>query len=113
VTRDAVVVALMTAPSPEVAERIVRDLVERRLVACANILGGVRSIYRWRGAVEQAEEVLVVLKARASEFDAVAGRVKALHPYDVPELIAFPVAFGLEPYLHWIVEETGREASSG
>lgn len=112
-TREAVVVALMTAPSREVAERIVRDLVERRLVACGNIVAGVRSIYRWRGAVEDTEEVLVVLKARASDLEAVGRRVRELHPYEAPELIGLPVVGGLERYLDWILEETGREASRG
>lgn len=101
----------MTAPSREVAERIVRDLVERGLVACGNVLGDVRSIYRWRGAVEEADEVLVMMKARASDVEAVGRRVKQLHPYEVPELIASPITGGLAAYLDWLFEETRREAS--
>lgn len=110
-TREAIVVGLMTAPSKEVAERIVRDLVERGLVACGNVLGGVRSIYRWRGAVEEADEVLAVMKARASDVEAVGRRVQELHPYEVPEWIALPVSGGLAAYLEWLVDETGREGS--
>lgn len=109
-TSAPTVIALVTAPSREVAESIVRDLVERRLVACGNILGGVRSIYRWRGAVETAGEVLAVLKARAADLDAIGRRIQALHPYEVPELIALPVTGGLAPYLNWVLEETERES---
>lgn len=108
-TTDAVV-AFVTAPSREVAEAIVTDLVERRLVACGNILGGVRSIYRWKGAVESADEVLVVLKGRAADLAAIGRRVEALHPYEVPELVAVTVAGGLGPYLSWVLEETERNA---
>lgn len=101
-------VAFMTAPSRETAERIVRDLVGRRLVACGNIVPGLRSIYRWEGAVEEADEVLTILKARAADLDAVARRVQELHPYEVPELIAVRIAGGLPAYLGWILEETER-----
>lgn len=108
-THDTVI-AFMTAPTRDVAEAIVRDLVERRLIACANLLPGVRSLYRWKGAVEEAEEVLAVLKGRAADLEAVARRVKELHPYEVPELIGVPVAGGHGPYLAWVWEETERRA---
>lgn len=106
-------VAFMTAPSREVAERIARDLVESRLVACANVLGGVRSVYRWRGAVEEADEALTILKFRGADLQAVGQRIQELHPYEVPELIALRIEGGLAAYLDWIVEETSREGLAG
>jgi periplasmic divalent cation tolerance protein len=106
------IVAFVTAPSREVAERIVRDLVERRLVACGNVVGGVRSIYRWQGAVEEADEVLAILKARASDLGTIAERVRALHPYEVPEVVALRIAGGWAPYLAWIAESTERSGQA-
>ncbi len=98
---------LVTAPDVECAERIARALVEEKLAACANLLPGVRSIYRWEGAVEEAQEVLMVLKTRATQVDALARRIAALHPYDVPEVLALPVAGGSARYLSWVLGETG------
>ena len=97
---------LVTAPDAACAERIGRALVDERLAACANLLPGVRSIYRWEGAIEEADEVLLVLKTRAAQVDALAARVAALHPYDVPEVLALPVAGGSARYLSWVREET-------
>ncbi|MDJ0864524.1 MAG: divalent-cation tolerance protein CutA [Myxococcota bacterium] len=102
---DPIQVALCTAPDAEVAERIARALVEERLVACANLLPNMRSIYRWEGRVEESAEVLLVLKTRADRVAALADRIREIHPYDVPELIALPVEAGLEAYLGWVGEE--------
>lgn len=99
-------VVLVTAPSPEVARDIARALVEARLIACANVVPGVRSIYRWEGRVEEDEEVLLVLKTRAEHCEAVAARVNALHPYALPEVIALPVTEGSRSYLDWVRGET-------
>jgi periplasmic divalent cation tolerance protein len=98
-------VALSTAPDEDVAARIARALVDERLAACANLVPSVRSIYRWQGAVEDAREVLLVIKTRADRVDALAERLRALHPYDVPELVVLPVAGGLAPYLDWVRAE--------
>lgn len=102
------VVVLVTAGSAEEAEHIGRTLVEERLVGCANLVGPVRSIYRWQGAVEDASEHLLVLKARAADVDALEARVRALHSYEVPEVLALPVRAGSAPYLTWLDEATRR-----
>ena len=103
---DRVVVALTTAPSADVAERIGRSLVEERLAACANVLPGITSIFRWKGAIERENEVLVILKTTAAEVDALERRVVELHPYEVPEVIVWSVEAGHGPYLEWIRAET-------
>lgn len=95
-------VVLMTAPDAAAAERIARALVDERLAACVNILPGVRSVYRWEGKVEESSEVLLVAKTRASLFGKVEARVRALHPYDVPEIVALPLTDGSRPYLSWL-----------
>ena len=103
---EEVRVVLVTAPDAETGARIARSLVEEGLIACANLVPGIRSIYRWQGRVAEDAEVLLVLKTRASRFAAVAARVKALHPYELPEVIALPVADGSEAYLDWVVAES-------
>ncbi|MEX0843250.1 MAG: divalent-cation tolerance protein CutA [Gemmatimonadota bacterium] len=104
---DDIHVVLVTAPDPETARLLVRRLVEARLVACGNVLPGVTSIYRWEGEVQEDSEVLVVLKAPARVLPALVRRVREEHPYDVPEVIALPVAGGLDAYLSWVVAECG------
>jgi periplasmic divalent cation tolerance protein len=98
-------VALSTAPDAETAARIARALVHERLAACVNVVAGVRSIYRWQGGVEDATEVLLVMKTAAEQADALAERLRALHPYELPELVVLPVAGGLGGYLAWVLEE--------
>jgi periplasmic divalent cation tolerance protein len=93
---------LMTAPSAEVAATIARAVVGEGLAACVNIVPGVRSIYRWQGEVCDDAEVLCVIKTRAERFEALRARIAALHPYEVPEIIALPIAAGSAPYLAWI-----------
>jgi len=102
---DALVV-LVTAPSPEKAAEIARALVEERLAACGNVVPGLRSIYRWEGKVQDDAEALLVLKTTRGRFEALRDRVLALHPYEVPEVIALPVERGSDPYLAWIAAET-------
>jgi periplasmic divalent cation tolerance protein len=99
-------VVLVTVPSEAEGERIGRTLVGERLAACVNIVPGLRSIYRWQGAVETAGEALLVIKTRAARLDALATRIVALHPYSVPEILSLPVEAGLEAYLGWIGAET-------
>lgn len=98
----------VTAPDEEVAARIARTLVEERLIACANVLPGLRSIYRWQGAIEEEGEVLLLLKSRAERVPAVAARVKALHPYELPEVLAVPAVGGSQAYLDWVVAESSE-----
>lgn len=101
-------VAFATAPDAEVAARIARTLVEERLAACANLVANVRSIYRWQGRVEDESEVMLILKTQADRVGALAERLSALHPYEVPELLVLPVESGLAPYLDWVRAETAR-----
>jgi periplasmic divalent cation tolerance protein len=102
---DALVV-LVTAPTPDRAAEIARALVEERLAACGNVVQGIRSIYRWEGKVQEDAEALLVLKTTRARFDALRDRVLALHPYEVPEVIALPVEAGSARYLAWIADET-------
>jgi len=102
------VVVLVTAGSVEEAERLARTLVEERLVGCANVVGPIRSIYRWQGAVEEATERLLVLKARATDVAALERRIRALHSYDVPEVLALPLRAGSAAYLAWLADVTAR-----
>ncbi|MGO9414968.1 MAG: divalent-cation tolerance protein CutA, partial [Syntrophobacteraceae bacterium] len=77
-----------------------------RFAACANIVPGIRSIYRWKGKICDEQEFLIIIKTRTSLFEAVQKRVKELHSYEVPEIISFPVARGLPQYLEWVQAET-------
>lgn len=97
---------LTTVPNRETGERIVRTLVGERLAACGNLLPGVTSIFRWEGAVQEEEEVLVLLKTRGGAVERLLGRVAELHPYDVPEVLSLPVGAGLPAYCGWVVAET-------
>jgi len=102
---DAVVV-LVTAPTAEKAVEIARAVVEEKLAACGNVLPGVRSIYRWEGKVQDEPEVLLVLKTQRKRFPELRDRILALHPYEVPEVLALPVEAGSERYLDWIAKST-------
>lgn len=88
------------------AERIARILVEERLAACANILGPCRSIYRWQGAVEEAEEVAALFKTRSETAPRLIARVGELHSYDVPAAVIWPIADALPAYADWVLAET-------
>jgi periplasmic divalent cation tolerance protein len=99
-------VVLVTAPDAEAGGRIARALVEERLAACVNALPGVRSTYRWKGALHEDDEVLLVIKTRADRLAALAERVRALHPYELPEVLALPAAGGSAAYLAWVAAES-------
>lgn len=96
------VVVLVTVGSRREGETIARQLVEEKVAACVNLLGPLRSTYWWQGAVEEAEEYLLVIKSRAGLLPALAERVRELHSYEVPEVLAVPVLGGSEPYLAWL-----------
>ena len=101
---DEVLLVLSTFPDAETARRIAEQLVREHFVACANILPGVQSIYHWQGKVEKAAETMVLFKTtrvRLAEFQT---KLKALHPYDVPEIVALRVSEGLPEYLQWVRE---------
>jgi periplasmic divalent cation tolerance protein len=104
---STVVVALTTFGDEETAAAVVRELVERRLVACGTLLPGARSLYRWQGELADAREVLVVLKTTAERVEALTATLPEVHPYDVPELLVLPVAGGLPAYLAWVAGEVG------
>ncbi|UCD99223.1 MAG: divalent-cation tolerance protein CutA [Chloroflexota bacterium] len=100
---------LITAPSKEIGEDIAKVLVEKKLAACVNLMAPVRSIYTWEGEINQDDEVLLMVKSRANLFDKeLVPTVKALHPYDVPEIIAVPILMGSTDYLSWMDQETRR-----
>lgn len=98
----------MTAPDTETAERIAGALVEARLAACANIFPGVRSVYRWQGAIESAEEISAIFKTTAALAEAASALIVRLHPYEVPCIVSLPIGeAGSHPgYLSWIGQET-------
>src|SRR5262249_35102299 len=95
----------ITAPNQDVALRIARTLVEERLAACVNILGPVTSVYRWEGKIEQEGEIALIAKTSTERLDELTARVKAVHPYQVPCIVAWPIEAGYGPYLDWISDE--------
>jgi len=103
---DAVVV-LTTLGSEDDAARLIRVLLDRRLVACGTMLPGARSLYRWERRIADETEVMVLLKTRSACLDALEQAFEELHPYKLPELLVLPVAAGLARYLAWITDETG------
>jgi periplasmic divalent cation tolerance protein len=102
---DAIVV-LTTVSNDDEAVRLVRALLDRRLIACGTLLPGARSIYRWQGKVADEREVLLLLKTRSARLEPLQEAFKELHPYKVPELLALAVDTGLEKYIEWINGET-------
>ncbi|TVR55064.1 MAG: divalent-cation tolerance protein CutA [Gemmatimonadales bacterium] len=103
---------LVTAPVDE-ARALARTLVEEGLAACGNVLPGVHSVYRWEGAVEEAEEALVILKTSTEGEGRLLRRIPELHSYDVPEALVMEVPRGHPPYLEWVVRESGGRLGSG
>ncbi len=96
------IVVLVTCSSTREARKIARTLVERRLAACVNILDRIRSVYRWKGKVEESSERLLVIKTARGRFRALETAVRELHSYELPEIVALPLVDGLEEYLGWI-----------
>lgn len=102
---DAIVV-LTTVANDDEAVKLVRALLDRRLIACGTLLPGARSLYRWQGKVADEREVLLLLKTRSARLEPLQEAFRELHPYKVPELLALSVDTGLEKYLEWINAET-------
>jgi periplasmic divalent cation tolerance protein len=100
------IIVLITTSDEVEAARIARTLVEARLSGCVNIIKGIRSIYSWQGKVQDENEVLMFVKTRESLFDSLMEKVKELHSYSVPEIIALPIIQGSEDYLMWLKEVT-------
>ena len=102
------VLVLSTVGTPEDAERIAAALVGERLAACVNVVPGLVSTYRWKGGVEKDDELLLVVKTTGETYPALAERLRALHPYKLPEMIVLPIAGGDPPYLDWLAGSVGE-----
>jgi periplasmic divalent cation tolerance protein len=101
---ERVLLALSTFPDRETAQRVSNQVVTEKFAACANILPAVESIYRWKDKVETGNETLVIFKLGEDRQSAFQEKVRSLHPYEVPEIIFFPVSNGLPEYLHWVAD---------
>jgi periplasmic divalent cation tolerance protein len=99
-----ILLALSTFPDRETAQRISNQLVTEKFAACANILPGIESIYRWKEKIEIGSETLVLFKVSEDRQSAFQEKLRSLHPYDVPEIIFVPISSGLPEYLHWVTE---------
>lgn len=108
----SIYVLLCTVPNEETGLRIAKQLVSESRIACAKIVPGIRSIYRWKGEICDDTEMLLLLKTLHSRVREVADRVVELHPYETPELIALPVVGGLPKYLDWLFASVGEAARS-
>ncbi len=100
------ILVMITAGSEEEGAKIAKALLEARLIACANLIGGVRSLYRWEGKVCDDPEILLLCKTVRHHFSRLSEKVKSIHSYDVPEIIALPLVEGWNPYLEWVEQET-------
>lgn len=102
---------LSTCPDDATARRIAEALVDQGLAACVNVLPGVHSVYRWQGRVEREDEVLLLAKTTPQAFAALRDGLVALHPYDLPEVVAVDITDGLPAYLAWIASQAGSAAA--
>lgn len=102
----SLLLCLTTCPDPDSAGRLARALVDERLAACVSVLPGVQSTYRWQGALEQADECLLLIKTTRERYPALQSRLPALHPYELPELVAVESSAALPAYLHWVAAAT-------
>ncbi|MBS7659731.1 MAG: divalent-cation tolerance protein CutA [Candidatus Bathyarchaeia archaeon] len=98
------IVVFVTASSKEEAERIAKVLLEDKLIACANIIGPVHSMFWWLDSIDNAQEYLIIMKTRKDLFERICEKVKALHSYQIPEVIATPIIDGLKQYMKWLDE---------
>ncbi|MDR1889012.1 MAG: divalent-cation tolerance protein CutA [Zoogloeaceae bacterium] len=103
-----ILLVLTCLPDPADAERLAATLVENGLAACVNILAPCRSVYRWRGKLETATEIPLFIKTHADRYEELQAAIRNQHPYDLPEIIAFPVDRGLPAYLDWVRQETEK-----
>jgi periplasmic divalent cation tolerance protein len=104
-------IVLTTAGSRSEAQKIARTLVERKLAACVNVVGPVESVYRWKGAVETAEEFLCIVKTTAAATDKAKAAIEELHSYELPECVVLPIEDGSSNYLAWIAENVERASA--
>ncbi len=102
-------IVLTTVGSQDAAQTLAEQLVERRLAACVNIVGPVRSVYRWKGKVEREQEYLLIVKTTAERSADLSALFQQIHPYELPELVHLPITGGSEEYLAWLSAEVGGE----
>ena len=103
---DQFIIVLTTYPIDTDADSLAATLVEERLAACVNILPPMRSVYRWKDAIERADERQIVIKTTKARLTALEARIRTLHPYDVPEFVVLPIESGSAAYLSWLAENT-------
>jgi len=103
---DDAVIVFTNLPDREAAVKLANELVAKKLAACVNVLSECTSVYRWKGTIENAPEVPVLIKTRAARYAEVEAAIRGLHPYELPEIIAVPVVRGLDDYLRWVADET-------
>ena len=101
------ILVFITVSSEKEGEKIAGALVKERLAACVNLIGGMRSTFRWKGQISSEQEVLLIAKTKDKLFEQLKKRVTELHSYEVPEILALPILAGFEKYLNWIEKETG------
>lgn len=104
---------LTNLPDEDSAQTLASSLVADRLAACVNVLAPCRSVYRWQGAVEHSQEIPLLIKTTATRYAALEAAIRACHPYELPEIIAVPVAHGLPEYLRWVAAETLVDTADG
>lgn len=104
-----VLLILTNAPDKATGHAIARSLVEQKLAACVNLLPEVRSVYRWQGAIEEAEEITMLIKSTPERYAELETAIRRAHPYEIPEIIAVPVTAGLPEYLGWVGLETKKD----
>ncbi len=109
---DDVLLVLTNLPDQEAATRLAHALIDEQVAACVNILGACQSVYRWQGKIENAEEIPLLIKTTAARYAALEAVIRRLHPYELPEIIAVPVAQGLPGYLQWVAGEVNRATHS-
>ena len=101
-------IILVTAPSQAVAQQLANDLVTERLAECVNIVPSVTSVYSWKGKIEQAEEVLMIIKTQSTHYAALEEYIRTHHPYDTPEIVEIPIGQVTPKYRQWVVNETNQ-----
>ena len=106
---EQALLVITNLPDAALAQALARQLVEQKLAACVNILSGVKSVYHWQGAIEEASETSLSIKTTQSLYSQLELAIKAAHPYDLPEIIALPIVAGWPPYLDWIIQETNKD----
>jgi periplasmic divalent cation tolerance protein len=99
------IIVLSICASAEEAERIARQLLEKRLAACVNLVAGARSLYRWQGAIEEAAECLLIIKSRRDLWEELRAEIQRLHSYEIPEVLLLAIEDGSPAYLNWLNEE--------